>query len=105
MILSRRKIHTPKTLKNGVWRVQISSITESLVEGKNVVILNFTCEYGQASLIMPIDVKLHSLLCDMMAYLNIEKYAGLDQFVGGWLMIEIVKNKVKYISKTQPKSI
>lgn len=99
MILVRRKISQPKTIKNGTYSVIIESIQESISESKNVVIFKFKCDKWQMSLIMSINKTLHSLLCDLMLYLNIAEYRGLEQFVGGKLTIQIINNKLKYISK------
>ncbi len=99
MILTRRKISQPTKLINGIYSITIISITESIVNGENVLIFKFKGDCGPISHSLPIDDKLHTILSDIMYYCDIKEYKGLEQFIGCQLRAEIINTKLKYLIK------
>lgn len=95
MILTRRKSYTVKQIKNGTWNV----IIQSMNENTESLIIVFKCGRDQIYLVMPINNKIHALLCDIMTYCDIKTFTRLNQFIGCKLSIEVIDNKVKYISR------
>lgn len=98
MILTRRK-QPPKTIKNGIYEVIIESITESLQNNRNVLIFKFNSVSGRISLILPINTKLHSILCNLMDYCDIDTFTSMTQFIGCKIKIEVVNSNIKYLMK------
>lgn len=99
MILTRRKILQSVKLLNGICEVTITSITESTVNGENVLIFKFNSDLGPISHTILVNDKLHSILCDLMYYCDIKEYTGLEQFIGCQLRAEIINTKLKYLIK------
>jgi len=96
MILSRQKPLT-KTLKNGIWDVVIRSVHETSQDGKNVVVFNLSGEIGATNLTLPVNNKLHGILCNIMHHAGISEWTGLGCLVNRRIKIHVINNKIKYI--------
>jgi len=95
MLQPKSKVYS-RTLKDGIHSVFIASITETK---HGQIIFKFSNGNGSISHSMDINEHLHKCLCGMAHLAGISGAVKLMDFINRGIEIEVINNKVRYITK------